>query len=283
MYQNNKFLQKLPRSVVRLLRNAYFFMLDIKMRLEGSSGDILPPMSLHFIGGGDFKKIGEQFVSHFINVGGLHPAEVVLDIGCGTGRMAIPLLNYMSPAGRYLGFDISKKAIDWCRRTFADRNDKFTFHYANIHNAEYNPRGNISATEYKFPCGDSEIDFAFATSVFTHMRRAEVMHYLAEIRRVLKPNGRAMLTFFILDEENRRRMRDGLTTYKFDQDMGDCYTIDKKTPERAIAYNIEDLHTMLSNSGLELRQPILYGSWSGRRSMLDTQDTIIIIKKATET
>jgi ubiquinone/menaquinone biosynthesis C-methylase UbiE len=278
MYKYEKHLQKLPRPLVILLRNAFLSVLDMKDRLEGKSEDLIPPRSLYFIGGGDFKTIGDNFVRHFINVGNLNPAEAILDIGCGTGRMAIPLIKYMSPAGSYFGFDISEKAIAWCQRTITARNPNFTFYYANIRNAEYNPKGKISATEYCFPCEDSKVDFAFATSVFTHMRRTEVMHYLAELQRTLKPSGRAMLSFFVLDEENDRLMRNGHAVLNFTHVLDDCYTIDLKTPERAIAYSAEAVNSMVSNAGLHLTQPILYGSWSGRTSMLDAQDVVVVTK-----
>ncbi len=282
MYQYEKHFQKLPRPLVKFLRNAFLSVLDMKDRLGGKSEDLIPPRSLHFIGGGDFKTIGDNFVRHFVNIGNLRPSEVVLDIGCGTGRMAIPLIKYMNPAGSYFGFDISGKAIAWCQRTITARNPNFTFHYANIRNAEYNPNGKISSTEYRFPCNENKVDFAFATSVFTHMRRVEVMHYLAELHRTLKPSGRAMLSFFVLDEENSRLMRNGHSVLNFAHVLDDCYTIDPKTPERAIAFSVEDVNSMISNAGLHLTQPILYGSWSGRTSMLDAQDIVVVTKMSAE-
>lgn len=282
MYQYEKYFQKLPRPLVKLLRNAFLSVLDLKDRLEGKSEGLIPPRSLHFVGGGDFKTIGDNFVRHFINVGNLKPTEVVLDIGCGTGRMAIPLMRYMNPAGSYLGFDISEKAIVWCQRTITARNPNLTFQFADIRNTEYNPNGKVSATEYRFPCDDNSVDFAFATSVFTHMRRSEVMHYLTELHRTLKPFGRAILSFFVLDEENDRLVRNGHAVLNFAHDLNDCYTVDPKTPERAIAYSAEVVNSMVSNAGLHLSQPILYGSWSGRTSMLDAQDILVATKTNTE-
>lgn len=260
------------------MRDRYLAFLDLKDRLSGKAGPLTPPRSLHFIGAGDFESIGEVFLGHFIKVGGLKENETVLDIGCGTGRMAIPIMNYLSSSGSYHGFDISKKAIAWCQRAITSRKSNFLFHYANIYNKEYNPRGKVSAVEYRFPCEDNSIDFAFATSVFTHMRRSEVEHYLAELKRTLKPSGRAMVSFFILDEENQRLVREGRAAYVFTHDLGDCLTVDPVTPERATAYTLDDLSDMVMKAELSVKQPILYGSWSGRRSMLDTQDIIVLTK-----
>ncbi|MCT4572638.1 class I SAM-dependent methyltransferase, partial [Bacillus thuringiensis] len=57
---------------------------------------LLPPPELVQYVGGDFKKVGKEFLKHFIQIGALKPNEKVLDVGCGVGRMAVPLLNYLN-------------------------------------------------------------------------------------------------------------------------------------------------------------------------------------------
>src|SRR3989337_2008959 len=61
-----------------------------------------------------FNQIGYEFVKHFINQCGLKPEETVLDIGCGCGRMARPLSQYLEK-GRYEGIDIVPLMINWCQ------------------------------------------------------------------------------------------------------------------------------------------------------------------------
>lgn len=144
---------------------------------------------------------------------------------------------------------------------------------------EYNADGAIAASEYIFPCDNESIDFAFATSVFTHLRANDVKQYLSEIRRVLKPTGRAMLTFFMIDELARRLMGDNKASLNFDVNLMDCFTIDRQTPERAIAYSELQLIELLQEAKLSLIPPVYNGSWSGRSNTLDTQD-VIVVKKA---
>jgi SAM-dependent methyltransferase len=47
---------------------------------------------------------------------------------------------------------------------------------------------------------DADFDFVTALSVWTHFNEQDALFYLQEVRRVLKPGGKAMITFFVLDE-----------------------------------------------------------------------------------
>ncbi len=71
--------------------------------------------------GGEFRATGEEFLTYFIEIGGLRPSDRVLDVGCGVGRMAVPLTRYLSPEGRYEGFDVMANAVEWCQRHITPR------------------------------------------------------------------------------------------------------------------------------------------------------------------
>ena len=60
----------------------------------------------------------------------------------------------------------------------------------------------IKATEFEFPYPDDHFDVVFSFSVFTHMGVDEIAHYLKETRRVLKPGGKCLSTFFVYNQEN---------------------------------------------------------------------------------
>ena len=68
-----------------------------------------------FIGGGleDFKPIGEAFVRDFQSRCRLKPNERVLDVGCGVGRIAIPLTAFLNSDARYESFDVVPVQKTW--------------------------------------------------------------------------------------------------------------------------------------------------------------------------
>jgi SAM-dependent methyltransferase len=138
----------------------------------------VPPADLHDVGGGDFKEVGAVFLDLFQKVGGLKPSDDVLDMGCGIGRIAVPLAGHLDDSGSYAGFDIVPDAIEWCRENVSPLHRNFEFTQADLYNKRYNPEGPTKATEFSFPYPDDNFDFALATSLFTHLLPEEMKHYL---------------------------------------------------------------------------------------------------------
>lgn len=260
-----------------LLRRLYYLPLDAAQRLRQGGDSLTPPRSLISVGDGDFAAIGKEFLGYFKDLAGLQPDEKVLEIGCGVGRMAIPLTTFLSDPGEYVGFDIVRPEIRWCQKRITPRFANFHFHYVDIRNEQTNRRGRQPASSCHFPFTDGRFDFVFLTSVFTHMLLEDIENYLQEISRVLKPSGRMLATCFLLDPPARERLKK--MNSRFRHAYGDSLAIDPRLPEASIAHEETVIRKLFDKSGLALQEPVRYGNWSGREEFLSSQDIIVARKK----
>ena len=205
-------------------------------RLRGRRDPLVPPRRLQFVGAGDFVATGDEFLAHLIALAGLTPQSDVVDVGCGIGRIARPLAGYLT-TGRYAGFDVDPRGIAWCQERYPG--DRFAFTLADLHNARYNPTGAASARDYRFPYADDTFDVAVMTSVVTHLQAPEAAHYLAESMRVLRPGGRLLATFFLLDDDSRAALRAGRASIPFptDDEEAEMAVADPDLPEEAVAFD----------------------------------------------
>jgi SAM-dependent methyltransferase len=255
--------------------------LDARDRVSGRADRLVPPRRMDFVGHSDFVDTGEEFLGHFVALGGLQPHHAVLDIGCGIGRMARPLVAYLSPEGRYEGFDVNAEGIAWCTRRYA-RHPNARFQVADLFNARYNPDGTQDAASFRFPYEDETFDLAVATSVFTHLLPAAAERYVAEAVRVLRPGGRLLATFFLLDEGSRALLAAGRSGLPFADAHEDVALVDDAMPEEAVAYAATWLAATLARHGLSAPQ-VHPGSWCGREDHTSFQDIVIAERERTHT
>lgn len=234
-----------------------------------------PPSHLSKIVGAGFHEASLEFLDYFINLGKLKRTDDVLDVGCGIGRMSYGLLTYLDKSAKYSGFDIIPELISWAQNEISRNHPQFQFEHAPIFNSFYNPGGNLKATEFIFPYNDQSFNFFFLTSVFTHMPGDSVQHYLKEIRRVLKPGGRGLITAFMLDESSKALIKDGKSTLELIHPMGDGLVADIERPDYAIGFDEHVFDSWLLKYELRM-ESIQRGSWCGRLDYLTYQDVLII-------
>jgi len=127
--------------------------------------------------GGQFEAVG--FIElETLRYYGVKPDAYVIDIGCGSGRLAKPLSKYLS--GRYLGTDVVPELLNYARRTVGRSDWRF------------------ERTEgLTIPEKDGVADVVCFFSVFTHLLHEQSYVYLQEAKRVLKGGG--MIVFSFLD------------------------------------------------------------------------------------
>jgi SAM-dependent methyltransferase len=266
-----------PSFLKSILKSGFYFLADIFDALKGKD-DMIPPRAKVFTGDGDFRKTGQEFKNYFVELGDLKSCNKVLDVGCGLGRMAIPLTNYLSEKGEYWGFDIVKEGVDWCNNRISKKFRNFHFLHSNVYNKHYNLDGKIQAQDFQFPFDDEFFDFVFLTSVFTHMLSSDLENYLSEISRVLKPSGKCLITLFILNEESLNLIHLGQSTQEFKYNIGNCLTTDINDPEKAIGYVENDILGLFKKMKLNPIPPVYYGSWCGRTTYLSYQDIVVAEK-----
>lgn len=248
---------------------------------EATPRTLLPPRWLQmFVGAPSakkFKEDGAEVLDHLIELCDLQPDHAVLDVGCGSGRMALPLTGYLNAEGRYAGFDVSRRAVAWCTKNISRSRPNFEFKVADIYNGLYNRKGKSTPAEFRFPFPDASFDVVFLASVFTHMFPSGVENYLREIARVLKPGGRCLITFFLLNEESLGLIN--AKKQKLFKHAGQGYRTNTRIrPEVAVAYEEPVVRNLYERSGLSVVDPVRYGSWCGRTEYLSFQDIVVAVK-----
>ena len=242
--------------------------------MEGPSLPDPPAAFITFVGSG-FRDVAIEFLDYFVDKGGLKPTDSVLDVGCGVGRMTYGLVNYLSSSARYEGFDIIPDLITWAQQEISPRYPNFQFRLAPIYNGHYNPTGHLKPTDFVFPYQDDSFEFVFLTSVFTHMSGDVIRHYMDEIRRVLKPGGRGLITCFLLNGESVSLIDRGKSKLDLSHPRGDGKVADPGNPDYAVGFDEGLFKDWLETRGLAVVET-LYGSWCGRSDYVSYQDMLIV-------
>ena len=255
----------LPRQLRWLLRRVYLAPVDLGDRLLGRRDPGIPAKAHNFTGSAapDFTSRGDALVQSLAELAGMTPSSRVLDVGCGVGKLAIPMTRFLDANGRYEGLDIVPEGIEWCKKHIVGPHDNVHFTLADVYNKEYNPRGRVQPVDYRFPYDDETFNVVILYSVFTHMLPDDVDRYVGEIARVLTADGHAFVSYYIINPESLRLMRSSGCAMQFKHNLGPHWTRNGKVPELGIAYNEGYIHDVYVKHGLSL--PKFYGgNWCGR-------------------
>jgi SAM-dependent methyltransferase len=231
------------------------------------------------------RRVGSSTPQEFLQTGlllraaledtaGIAPDHSILDVGCGWGRLAMPLAQRLGPDGRYLGMDAAAEAIAWCRRHIAEADPRFRFHHADIRNSYANPRGRIPAARASLLPWEERFDRIVAFSLFTHLLPEALARYLAEAARLCRPGGALVATFFLLDAPARAAIAEGRADRRFPAAHGIARIADPAVPEDAVAYDAEEALALLDAAGFDAEwRP---GGWCPRTTApFDYQDLVV--------
>ncbi len=124
---------------------------------------------------------------------GMEPGHSLLDFCCGLDSMTSFALPYLEN-GHYLGMEISESALERTRRELLSQEIR-------ENNATW-----LLETDSEFPLlGSNSVDMISAFTVFSHMSEVEVLRYLLGLKRILRPGGKLVTSFLLLEESQFAR------------------------------------------------------------------------------
>ena len=206
----------------------------------------------------------------------LSPESHVFDMGCGLGRVAIPLTRYLT-SGTYTGVDVMADLVEEARGRISSAHPNFQFHHLDVYSGSYNKAASSQARDVRFHFPDSGFDVIFLFSVFSHMLPEDVATYLAEFQRLLRPGGMVLATFFLMTPRAEAVIARGRTEYTFPHPHGEVRVQNPEIPEAAVCYPQPLAEALIRDSGLE-QVYTSYGSWSAHPRALTGQDVIVCRK-----
>jgi SAM-dependent methyltransferase len=127
-----------------------------------------------------------RYMQPVLDWAGIRPGDVVLELGPGPGVFTVPLARRVGPQGRVIAVDIQPEMIALAARRVAGAG------LANV----VTHVGNA----YHLPLPDESVDRVFLVSVLQEVPDPE--RALAEIARVLRPDGIVSITSEFLDPDH---------------------------------------------------------------------------------
>ncbi len=128
------------------------------------------------VGDGDFDLIGRIELGVLL-MEGLRPTDTLMDLGCGTGRLAVKVIPTLV-GGHYIGTDISQSMLDKARARLARATPEAPCRV-----------DLLKQIETTFPIADRTVDMICAFSVFTHIEHEDTYRYLKDGLRIIRPGG----------------------------------------------------------------------------------------------
>jgi SAM-dependent methyltransferase len=233
----------LLRSARRAALRAVSPLDHLVNRLNGKTP--FPPVDMRREVGGlsTFENAAGEVMAALELLAAFTPTSRVLDVGCGCGALPLVMRRRVTAPfrGSYIGLDVDPRLTGWCAEHLAD--DHFRFARYDYHNASYNPEG---SRFLPFPVADGWADVVVMKSVITHMLPADVAFYMAELARVLAPQGRALVTAYLFGARDTETQ----TAFPHVGEGGRFRYAKPASPESAIALSEDWFLPVLEDAGL---------------------------------
>lgn len=172
----------------------------------------------------------------------------LVDIGCGQGRLPIGLVRELGSV-RYLGLDVSKGCIEWCRTHIEKRYPSYKFQHIDVVNARYNPSGKPLAPDFRLPVSDGAVEIVYMWGLVTNMEPEHLAAYANETARMLRRGGKVFLTANV--EDNVPEVSINPENYTAFACQG---------PLHIVRYERQYFRNVFQRAGLELTDFVYHGS-----------------------
>jgi len=113
-----------------------------------------------------------------VSLAQVKPGDSVLEVGCGTGTLTLAAKRQAGPSGKVFGIDVIPGMIELSQRKAAQANEDITFQLGSIDD---------------IPFSANQFDVAMCSFMIFHMSEMVRRKGIAEIYRVLKPQGRLLV------------------------------------------------------------------------------------------
>jgi SAM-dependent methyltransferase len=233
------------------------------------------------VGGGNPESVASEIISVLARHVDLGAKRLVLDVGCGCGRIATGLTQLLDENSDYIGVDILPGLVEFGRKFITPRYPRFKFLLLDEGNFTYDamrPKGSaIDLRKLSEASPTGSVDLAISISLFTHFDYAAAVGMLKNVSRMLGSGGQAFITIFVVDGEARRNIESGVTGFRFAHrtPSGKLAAEKLEDPTFAVGYEVEKMGELVDSAGLRCERWIR-GYWSQGNSGETFQDALIL-------
>lgn len=121
------------------------------------------------------------FRARVLELARIMPGECVLDVGCGTGTLAIAAQGRVGPTGAVYGVDASPRMLARAKKKAKKAGQEVLF---------------SQGVAERLPFPNAQFDLVLSSVMLHHLPRKARALCAQEIRRVLKPGGRVLAVDF---------------------------------------------------------------------------------------